>query len=54
MTTQTINQGTVDLAAKAKEGEEDALLATRLYPCKGRGHAVFEGHWILVAAMSQL
>jgi hypothetical protein len=50
MTTQTINQGTVDLAAQ--EGGECALLATGLYSCKGRGHAMFEGRWILVAAMS--
>jgi hypothetical protein len=52
MTTQTINQGTVDL--EAQEGGEDALLATGLYPCKGRGHAAFEGHWISVAAISRL
>jgi hypothetical protein len=39
MTTQTINQGMVDLAAQ--EGGEDASLATGLYPCKGREHAAF-------------
>jgi hypothetical protein len=51
-TTQTINQGTLYLAAQ--EGGEDALVATGLYPCEGRGHMAFEGHPIFVAAMSRL
>jgi hypothetical protein len=52
MTMQTINQGTVDLVAQ--ERGEDALLATRLYPCERRGHGAFKGCQILVAAMSRL
>jgi hypothetical protein len=50
MTTQTINQGTVDLVAQEIGGY--ALLATRSYPRKIKGHAAFEGRWILVAAIS--
>jgi hypothetical protein len=50
MTMQTINQGTVDLAAQ--EGGEDASLAAGLYPCKGRGHAAIEGCQILMAVIS--
>ncbi len=50
MTRQTTNQGTVDLAAQ--ERWEDALLATGLYPCKGRGYEAIKGHWFSVAAMS--
>jgi hypothetical protein len=42
----------VDLVAQ--EGGEDTSLATGLYSCKGRGHAVIEGRWILVAAISGL
>jgi hypothetical protein len=38
MTTQTINQGTVDLAAQ--ERGEDAPLATKLHFCKEREYAV--------------
>jgi hypothetical protein len=49
-TTQTINQGTVDLVAQ--EGGEDASLSTRSYSCKGRGHAAIEGCQFLVAVIS--
>jgi hypothetical protein len=39
----------VDLVAQ--ERGEATLLATGLYPCEGRGHAVIEGRKILAAAM---
>jgi hypothetical protein len=42
----------VDLVAQ--EGGEDASLATGLYPCNGRGHAVIEEHWILEAVIPRL
>ena len=42
----------VDLAAQ--EGREDALLATGLGICKGDGHQVFPGSWLLVTAIQRL
>jgi hypothetical protein len=52
MTTQTINQGTVDLVAQ--ERGEAILLTTGLYPCEGRGHVPIKGRQILVAAIPRL
>ncbi len=51
-TTQTINQGTVDLVAQ-KRGE-DTPLATRSHFCKRRGHVALLKCRILMATIPQL